>query len=587
MSARRHLQGLQVASALRASCLRERYSLSKFRGDLMAGLTVGISAIPLSMALAIAIGVPPQHGLYTSLVAGLIMALLGGSRYSVSGPTAAFVVILQPVVQAYGLPGLLLTTLLAGGFILLMAIAQFGRVLSYIPHTVTFGFTLGIAVVLATLQVPDLFGLVLTEPLPNFFFAKLWDIARHIPTIHWPTLMVTAVSFAVMYLWPKLKIPIPAHLITLLAGVLVALLLSHWGYPVATIASSFEYHAHPGHTAGGIPNFLPQFALPWQGLEGNYWTFDMLGEVLPQALTIALLGAIEALLCAVMLERMTGKRYHANSELFGLGVGNIVAPFFGGFSAAPELARSTTNIRAGAATPLAAVIHAGVIGISLLWASPYLKHLPMACMATLVVIVAWRMCHGRQIVNTIRTAPTADVAVFVVCFSLTLLVDMVVAIGSAVVIAALLFMRDIAAMTKARDITKALKHVPRPLPEGWRVIKISGPLFFAAADKIFAELDEFAKEQQGLVVHMDGVPLLDAGGLDGLTGFITRCKKRKCQLIFSDIQFQPLKAMVRAGIKAENGNFTVYPILADALDAVLDQDPHQPPVTEPATESKV
>ncbi|WP_339617944.1 C4-dicarboxylic acid transporter DauA [uncultured Gilvimarinus sp.] len=584
MSARRQLQGLRIASGLSDSCLKEGYSLNKLRGDVMAGLTVGISAIPLSMALAIAIGVPPQHGLYTSLVAGLLMAVLGGSRYSVSGPTAAFVVILQPVVQQYGLPGLMLTTLLAGTFILLMAVAQFGRVLSYIPHTVTFGFTLGIAVIIATLQIPDLFGLVLTEQLPNFYFAKLWDIIRHLPTIHWPTLMVTAVSFVVMYLWPRAKVPIPAHLVTLLAGVIVALLLANYGYPVATIASSFEYHALAGHTAAGIPNFLPHFELPWQGVEGNYWTFEMLGEVLPQALTIALLGAIEALLCAVMLERLTGQRYHANAELFGQGVGNIVAPFFGGFSAAPELARSTTNFRAGAATPLAAVIHTGVIAVCLLWASPYLKHLPMACMATLVVIVAWRMCHGRQILNTVRTAPTADVVVFVVCFSLTLLVDMVVAIGSAVVIAALLFMRDIATMTKARDITKALKHVPRPLPDGWRVIKISGPLFFAAADKIFNELDALAKDQQGLVIHMDGVPLLDAGGLDGLTGFITRCKKHKCQLIFSDIQFQPLKAMVKAGIKPENGNFTVYPILADALDAVLDQDPNQPPATKPAAE---
>ncbi|WP_020207788.1 C4-dicarboxylic acid transporter DauA [Gilvimarinus chinensis] len=573
MSARRNLQGLKVASALRESCFEEGYNFTKLRGDLLAGITVGISAIPLSMALAIAIGVPPEHGLYTSLVAGLLMAVLGGSRFSVSGPTAAFVVILQPVVQQYGLSGLLLTTLMSGVFMMLMAVARFGRVVTYIPNTVTFGFTLGIALILATIQIPDLLGLVLTEPMPDFYFAKLWMILRHLATVHWPTLLVSVASFAVMYAWPLLRIPIPAHLLTIVVGTLLAFLLAHWGYPVATIATSFEYQAPAGHTVAGIPNFLPEFVPPWRQGQGEPWSLTMMSSLLPQALTIALLGAIEALLCAVMLERMTAKRYHANAEVFGLGVGNTVAAFFGGFSAAPELARSTTNLRAGAATPLASIVHALVIAVSLLWIAPYLKHLPMACMATLVIIVAWRMCYGRQIIATIRTAPPADVLVFSVCLLLTLMVDMVVAIGSAVVIAALLFMRDIAAMTKVSDITKKLKHVPKPLPEGWRVVKISGPLFFAAADKIFAELDRLAKDQRGLVVHMDGVPLLDAGGLDGFASFLKRCKKRKVELILSDIQFQPLKAMVKAQIKPENGNFFVYPTLAEALEAVIDSDP--------------
>ncbi|MCP8899521.1 C4-dicarboxylic acid transporter DauA [Gilvimarinus xylanilyticus] len=577
MSARRNLQSLKVASALRESCFEEGYNLTKLRGDLLAGITVGISAIPLSMALAIAIGVPPEHGLYTSLVVGLVMALLGGSRFSVSGPTAAFVVLLQPVVQEFGLSGLMLATLMSGVFMILMAVARFGRVVTYIPNTVTFGFTLGIALILATIQLPDLLGLVLTEPMPDFYFAKLWLIVRHLPTLHWPTLLVTLVSFITMFAWPRLRLPVPAHLITIVVGTGVAMLLHSQGYPVATIASSFEYQAPAGHTVAGIPNFLPEMVLPWQQSEGQPWSLTMLSAVLPQALTLALLGAIEALLCAVMLERMTGKRYHANAEVFGLGVGNSMAAFFGGFSAAPELARSTTNLRAGAYTPIASIVHAAVIAVSLLWIAPYLKHLPMACMATLVIIVAWRMCYGRQIINTIRTAPAADVLVFSVCLLLTLMVDMVVAIGSAVVIAAILFMRDIAAMTKVSDITNRLKHVPKPLPEGWRVVKISGPLFFAAADKIFAELDRLARDQKGLVVHMDGVPLLDAGGLDGFASFLKRCRKRKLQLVLSDIQFQPLKAMVRAQIKPENGNFVVYPTLAEALDAVIDQSVEMKP----------
>lgn len=580
MPPRRQLKGLRIASALRETCLEERYSWGKLRGDILAGLTVGISAIPLSMALAIAIGVPPEHGLYTSLIAGLIMALLSGSRYSVSGPTAAFVVILHPVVQQYGISGLLLTTLMSGAFMLLMSLAQFGRVVTYIPNTVTFGFTAGIAIIIATLQLPDLLGLAIEGRLPAFYFAKVWGIAAALPTLHWPTLVVTIASFAVMFSWPRLRLAIPAHLMTIVVGALLALALERWGYPVATIASTFEYHSLDGRTLSGIPNFLPQFVPPWLGGGGEPWTLEMVGALLPQALTIALLGSIEVLLCAVMLERLTGKRYEANAELFGQGVGNIVVPFFGGFSAAPELARSTTNFRAGAATPMAGVFHAGVIGASLMWAAPYLKHLPMASMATLVIIVAWRMCQGRKIISTVRTAPAADVVVLLVCLALTLLVDIVVAIGSAVVIAALLFMRNIAEMTRARDITQQIKHVPRPLPSGWRVIKISGPLFFAAADRIFVDLETLARDQNGLVLHMDGVPLLDAGGLDGLTAFIHYCNKHEVELILSDVQFQPLRAMVKAQIQPENGDFAVYPTLLEALEAVLDRAPQSAPVTE-------
>ncbi|MDO3386794.1 C4-dicarboxylic acid transporter DauA [Gilvimarinus sp. SDUM040013] len=577
MPARRKLEGLQLASALRDSLGGEGYGVDKLRGDLLAGLTVGISAIPLSMALAIAIGIPPEHGLYTSLVAGLIMALFGGSRYSISGPTAAFVVILQPIVQQYGLSGLLLTTLMSACIALIMAVAKFGRIVTYIPNTVTFGFTVGIAVIIATLQLPDLLGLQLTEPLPDFFFAKIWTILAAVGSLDWPSLLITVLSFSVMLAWPKLKVPVPAHLVTIIVATAAVFALRESGVVVATIGSSFEYTAPDGGAGAGIPNFLPAFELPWHNSSGAPWTLELVSTLLPEALTIALLGAIEALLCAVMLERLTGARYHANAELFGHGLGNLIAPFFGGFSAAPELARSTTNYRAGARTPIAAIVHAGVIAATLIWAEPYLQHLPMACMATLVIIVAWRMCHGRQILSTIRTAPMADVLVFFVCFSLTLMVDMVVAIGSAVVIAAFLFMRDIAEMTKVRDITKLLKHVPRPLPDGWRVVKISGPMFFAAADKIFNELEDMAENQNGLVLHMDGVPLLDAGGLDGLTSFIKRCKKLGVELILSDIQFQPLRAMVKAEIKPENGNFVVYATLADALDAVLDKSSEVPP----------
>src|SRR5690554_1095771 len=475
MSHRAHLFSLRFAHAVREACVDERYTGGRFLKDLMAGITVGIIAIPLAMALAIASGVAPQYGLYTAFIAGFVIAVFGGSRFSISGPTAAFVVILYPIAQSYGLGGLLLATLMSGVLLVIMALMRLGRFIEYIPESVTLGFTGGIAVVIATLQVKDFFGLTV-ETMPEHYWDKLAALARM-------STLVAAVTLAVMLLWPRLKTPVPPHLPAVIIGSLLALWLNVNGAAIDTIGSRFSYLLPDGSTGAGIPPFLPEFAWPWQQLNaqgepvGLSW--NMVRELLPAAFAIAMLGAIESLLCAVVLDGMTGKRHSANSELMGQGIGNIVVPFFGGITATAAIARSAANYRAGAESPVSAMIHALVVLLALVSLAGILAYLPMPAMAALLVMVAWNMSEAPKAVHLLKTAPRSDILVFLTCFGLTVALDMVIAITTGVLLAAVLFMREMAEMTKVTDITGNKRIVQAELPEGWQVFKINGPLFFA------------------------------------------------------------------------------------------------------------
>ncbi len=491
MSHRSHLTAVQIASAFRESCLRERYSLRRGYADLMAGTTVGIIAIPLAMALAIASGVAPQHGLYTAIIAGFAVALTGGSRYSVTGPTAAFVVILHPVAQQFGLGGLLVATLLAGCILIGMAVARLGRLIEYIPEQVTLGFTAGIAVVIATLQVKDFFGL---RPLAGHEtyaqqVAALWHAA---PTANSATVLVGVVTLLLLVVWPKLKLPVPGHLPAVVVGALLAWALAKTGHPVETIGSRFDYLLPDGSSGHGIPPVLPHFLWPWTapGPDGGaiVWSWSTLRTLLPAAFSIAMLGAIESLLCAVVLDGMSGRRHQANGELLGQGIGNLLAPFFGGITATAAIARSAANFRGGAQSPVASMVHALVVLIALLALAPIFSYLPMASLAALLLIVAWNMSEAHRVIGLIRQAPRGDVLVLLTCAALTVLFDMVIAISTGIVLASLLFMRNIAKMTKITDVTQQRKHVPMALQPGWAVYKIDGPLFFAAADRVFSQL---------------------------------------------------------------------------------------------------
>ena len=578
MPHRNYLFSLRLGHALRTTLSAEPYTLQRLLQDLLAGTTVGIIAIPLAMALAVSSGVAPQYGLYTAIIAGFIIALCGGSRYSVSGPTAAFVVILYPIAQNFGLSGLLVATVMSGFILVFMALLRLGRYIQYIPESVVLGFTGGIAVVIVILQTKDLLGLPL-ESMPESFFEKMQVLAEMAPQVHWPSLAIAALTLSIMIAWSYLNSRIPSQLPAMIAASIVAIILARYDMPVDTIGSRFSYLLPDGSAGHGIAPVLPHFDWPWlrEGPNGSaqIWNWAMIQALLPSALAIAMLGAIESLLCAVVLDGMSGKRHSANSELLGQGIGNIIAPFFGGITATAAIARSATNLRAGAYSPIAAMIHSIMVLLALVALSSLLSYLPMPAMAALLLFVAWRMSEAPKALHLLKTAPPSDIAIFLTCFFLTVMFDMVIAISTGMVLAALLFMKEIADMTRVSDITNSKRFVPEGAPEGWRIVKISGPLFFAAADKVFGEIAAQHIGKRGTILYLDGVPVLDAGGLSALERLMHKCAEEKTYLMLADLQFQPLKTLARAGIEPRDGEFALYSNLVDALAAAHRTQPEQ------------
>lgn len=568
MSHRAHLFSLRICHAIREVLNESPYSMPLFFKDLLAGLTVGIIAIPLSMALAIAVGVAPQYGLYTAIIAGFIIPFSGGSRFSVSGPTAAFVVILYPIVQQYGLAGLLIASVLSGFILIIMSLLRLGRFIEYIPEAVTLGFTGGIAIVIATLQLKDFFGLTVTK-MPESYIEKVNVLFNALPQLSTSTTLVAVTTLMVMLIWPRFKTPIPAHLPAVIIGALLAFYLNQQGESIATIGSTFHYVLSDGVVGSGIPAVLPNFEWPWQhnqiGETGLVFDWTMAKDMLSAAFAIAMLGAIESLLCAVVLDGMSGKKHSANSELMGQGIGNIITPFFGGITATAAIARSAANFKAGAASPFAAMIHALVVLFSLMSLTSLLAYLPMASMAALLLIVAWNMSEAPKAIHLIKKAPKSEVFVLLTCMSLTVIFDMVIAIVAGIVLASLLFMKQIADMTKVHDITKSRRLNRYFIPEGWKVFKINGPLFFAAADKVFGELSLASDNLKGVIIYLDGVSILDSGGVAALTKYIEKCKKTGIHVYLADFQFQPLKTLAKANFKPDGVNTKTFASLYDAL----------------------
>jgi len=571
MPHRAHLFSLRISHAIR-DVISEGYSRSSLFKDLMAGCVVGVIAIPLAMALAIASGVAPQYGLYTAIIAGFFIALTGGSRFSVSGPTAAFVVILHPLVTQHGLAGLLIASIMAGIILVAMAYARLGRFIEYIPEAVTLGFTGGIGIVIAVLQIPDLLGLSFGS-MPEHFYQKILIIATHIGNVDTGSVFVSAFTLSFMLLWPRLKTPIPAHLPAIIFASILALLLNHYNFNIATVGSRFQYVLPDGLLGSGIPPVLPHFEWPWTRTGINGVTISLnwetIRDLIPAAFTIAMLGAIESLLCAVVLDGMSGKRHSANSELLGQGIGNIITPFFGGITATAAIARSAASFKAGAQSPIASIIHAFIVLLALVLLAPILKYLPMPGLAAMLLVVAWNMSEAPKSVHLIKTSPASDIAVFIVCISLTVWFDMVISISTGIVLASILFMREIATMTKRKDITHNKKFVPDSLPDSWKVIKINGPLFFAAADRVFGELNEELKTLDGVILHMEAVPILDAGGLAALSRLMSAYKDSGKQILFAEWQFQPLKTLARAKVAPIDGEVRFFPSLDSAFENVL------------------
>ena len=554
-------------SALEDS-FRNGYTSRHLTKDIIAGLTVGIIAIPLSMALAIASGVPPQHGLYTAIVAGIIIALTGGSRFNISGPTAAFVVILFPVTQQFGLSGLLMATLLSGVILVLMALFRLGRLIEYIPLPVTLGFTSGIGIVIATLQIKDFLGLSI-EQMPSHYLEKVQVILTALPSINWADTGVGIITLIVLTQWHKLRLSIPGHLPAVILATLLSLLLTHFGYSVATIGTQFQYTLSDGTTGYGIPNVLPEFSLPWNipDPQGNLinWNFDTIQRLLPAAFSMAVLGAIESLLCAVILDNMTDTKHHSNNELLAQGLGNIASPFFGGITATAAIARSAANVKSGGVSPISSVVHALLVLFALLFFAPALSYLPLSSMAALLLVVAWHMADLPKIIQLIRRSGRNEIAVLLVCLILTVLFDMVIAISVGVLLASLLFIRTIAEMTKSINIA-----VPEDLDDVL-IYRISGPLFFAAADNLFADLHDKTvhtdHEIKHIVLQCDSVTVLDTGGIHALTRFVQHMLPHQ-QLYMCNMQFQPLRTIVKSGSLPEIKKITFTADLTEALNKI-------------------
>ncbi|ENJ2836306.1 C4-dicarboxylic acid transporter DauA [Escherichia coli] len=533
--------------ALIDACWKEKYTAARFTRDLIAGITVGIIAIPLAMALAIGSGVAPQYGLYTAAVAGIVIALTGGSRFSVSGPTAAFVVILYPVSQQFGLAGLLVATLLSGIFLILMGLARFGRLIEYIPVSVTLGFTSGIGITIGTMQIKDFLGLQMAH-VPEHYLQKVGALFMALPTINVGDAAIGIVTLGILVFWPRLGIRLPGHLPALLAGCAVMGIVNLLGGHVATIGSQFHYVLADGSQGNGIP----QLVLPWDLPNSEFTlTWDSIRTLLPAAFSMAMLGAIESLLCAVVLDGMTGTKHKANSELVGQGLGNIIAPFFGGITATAAIARSAANVRAGATSPISAVIHSILVILALLVLAPLLSWLPLSAMAALLLMVAWNMSEAHKVVDLLRHAPKDDIIVMLLCMSLTVLFDMVIAISVGIVLASLLFMRRIARMTR-------LAPVVVDVPDDVLVLRVIGPLFFAAAEGLFTDLESRLEGKRIVILKWDAVPVLDAGGLDAFQRFVKRLPEG-CELRVCNVEFQPLRTMARAGIQPIPGRLAFFP----------------------------
>ena len=559
--------GPKPAAALR-DVFKEGYDRQKLKDDILAGIVVGIVALPLSMALAIASGVPPQHGLYTAIVGGIVIGLLGGSRVQISGPTAAFVVILAPIAVKYGVAGLLLASAMAGVILVTLAVARLGKLIQYIPYPVTAGFTAGIATVIATLQLKDFFGLQVT--LPEHYTEKVEALARAAPTFNPAAIGIGALTLVVLLLWPRVTKKIPAPLVALTAGAIAAAALTKIDprLSVETIGSKFSY-VMDGATHRGIPQLPPLPVLPWNlpGPGGAPFVLSIgtLRELLPSAGAIAMLGAIESLLSAVVADGLANTKHDPDAELLAQGVGNIVSPFFGGFAATGAIARTATNIRAGAKSPISSVVHAVFVLAAVLLLAPLVAYLPMPALAALLLVVAYNMSDIKHVVHILRVAPKSDVFVLLTCLFLTVIFDMVVSVAAGVMLAALLFMRRMAEISGATVSTEDHPVLKEILPKGVIVYRIEGALFFGAAEKALSEVELVGSHVRVLILDISVVPIMDATGLVALESALERMEKNETLVILVGVQPQPRKLLEKAGIKDEPGDIQFVDRMRDAV----------------------
>lgn len=534
------------------------YSLNRFFSDISAGVIVGIVALPLAIAFAIASGVSPERGLITAVVAGFLISVFGGSRVQIGGPTGAFVVIVYGIVQEFGISGLLVATFLAGVMLLIMGFARLGSVIRYIPHPVTVGFTSGIAVIIFSTQMRDFFGLPIVS-LPADFAGQWKLYLQSIGSIHPVSLVMALLSTIALVVWPKLSHRIPGSIVVIVVATLVTV---QFDLPVDTIGSRF----------GEIPSDLPR---PFF-FEIN---LDMVGRLLPSAFAIALLGAIESLLSAVVADGMTGSRHNPDAELVAQGIANLASPLFGGIPATGAIARTATNIKNGATSPVAGIVHAAtLLGIMLLFGS-YVKFIPMPVLASILVIVAYNMSEWRTFVGILKS-PRSDVIVLIVTFLLTVVFNLILAIEVGMVLAVLLFIRRMAQVSQVRVLSQdspvdeesetsddPMDIKNRTVPPKTEVYEINGPFFFGTAN-IFANAVRISGDPPLVrILRMRRVPAIDATGIHMLKKFLGDSRREGIKVVLSGVHKQPLFALEKAGVLEELGEENI----AENIDVALER----------------
>jgi len=555
-------------SALKAA-LKNESSLASVQANILAGITVGVIALPLSMALAIASGVPPQHGLYTAIIAGIVIALSGGSKVNISGPTAAFVVVLLPIVQQYGIGGLLVSGFMAGIVLVLLGLARLGRLIEIVPYPVIVGFTAGIGVVIATFQIKDFLGLDIPA-LDGHFIEKLALIIHSLPTLDWRETLIGALTLGVLLLWPRLQSRIPGHLVALVAGSVVAWLLGQLleDFSVATIGSRFHYQLD-GMAGSGIPPLLPTFEWPWNLADGDGnpigISFELVQTLMASAITIAILGALESLLCAVVADGMSGKKHNPNDELIGQGIGNMVAPLFGGIPATAAIARTAANIRAGGSSPLSSVVHGLFILASILALAPLLSYIPMASMAALLLMVAWNMSEAKHFVRTLKIAPRDDILTLVTCFLLTVLFDMTIAVGVGMGLAAMLFIRRSIRLTEYTRV-ESDRLSDLALPNQISIYDINGPLFFGSAQKALKNITAITPEVRVVILDMSEVTLVDMSAIVAMESIVANLAANNVGLVISNLQPRIILKLRRAGVRTRPGHIRFARDLDEAIN---------------------
>jgi sulfate permease, SulP family len=544
--------------------LLEAHRAGLFRRDhwlrnVVAGVVVGVVALPLAMAFAIASGAKPQQGIYTAIVAGLCVSIFGGSRLQIAGPTGAFVVILSSITAQHGIDGLQISTILAGIILLLLGITRLGGIIKFIPDPVITGFTTGIAVIIWTGQWKDFFGLPTVEG--EYFHDKLLHALQVLPHAHFATTILAVLTLLIVVATPWIPIlkRVPGPLIGLGVATLIQATMQFPG--VATIGTAF----------GGIPSGLPSLQMPEV-------TASRIVELIGPAFAIAMLGAIESLLSAVVADGMAGTRHDSNQELIGQGVANIVAPLFGGFAATGAIARTATNVRNGGTSPLAGIVHAVSLVLIILFLAPLAVHVPLAALAAILFVVAWNMSEVRHFVRMVRRAPRADVAILLVTFALTVFVDLVVAVNIGVILATLHFLRRMASSVEVQEQTQSqlqeeFGHRGLQIPPGVLVYRVEGPFFFGAVENFERALASTHTDPKVLIIRLRWVPFMDITGLQTLEEVIRDLHRRRVRVMLTGANERVTGKLAKAGIVDLLGRDNFCRDLPHAL-SVLAEETH-------------